>query len=61
MKAEGFSEADGSFTIQHVKPGDYLLGVNLADPPRDSNGLSAPWQPTYFPGVQDRSLVSCLR
>jgi hypothetical protein len=53
----GFSAEDGAFTITHVAPGDYLLGVNISEPPREGHGLSAPWQPTYYPGVQNRTLA----
>jgi len=54
----GFSAEDGAFTITHVAPGDYLLGVNISEPPREGHGLSAPWQPTYYPGVQNRALAT---
>jgi len=56
--AEGFSAADGTFNISHVAPGDYYLGVNISEPPRDSKGLSAPWQPTYYPGVQSQQAAT---
>jgi hypothetical protein len=54
----GFSAADGAFTIRNVASGDYFLGVNLSDPPRAGLGLNTPWQPTYYPGVQDRALAT---
>jgi hypothetical protein len=56
--AQGFSAADGTFKISHVAPGDYYLGVNISEPPRDSRGLSAPWQPTYYPGVQSQTAAT---
>ncbi len=55
---EGYSTADGTFTVRNVGPGDYFLGVNLSEPPRERSGLSAPWQPTYYPGAQDRKLAT---
>jgi hypothetical protein len=56
--ATGFSNASGAFTISHVSPGDYYLGVNISEPPRDHGGLRAPWQPTYYPGVQRREAAT---
>jgi hypothetical protein len=50
--------AGGSFIIPNIIPGDYYLGVNISDPPREGHGLSAPWQPTYFPGVQNRAAAA---
>jgi hypothetical protein len=56
--AQGFAAADGTFNISHVAPGDYYLGVNISEPPRESRGLSAPWQPTYYPGVQSQQAAT---
>jgi hypothetical protein len=52
------SAVDGTFNISHVAPGDYYLGVNISEPPRDSRGLSAPWYPTYYPGVQSQQAAT---
>jgi hypothetical protein len=58
VKADaGYSAADGAFTIRNVGPGDYFPGVNLSEPPNAGRATSAPWNPTYYPGVQDRALA----
>ena len=59
----GYSTTDGAFTIRNVGQGDYFLGVNISEPPRQGVGLSAlsaPWQPTYYPGVQDQASAKPL-
>ncbi len=52
----GYARRDGVFTIEHVTPGEYYLGVNIVWPP-SGHGLSMPWQPTYYPGVQNKALA----
>jgi hypothetical protein len=57
-KAEVFSSYTyqrGVFTIQRIPPGDYVLGVNISEPPREGRHLSDPFPPTYFPGVTNRA------
>lgn len=58
--AMGYSSEDGTFTIAHIAPGDYFLGVNVAGPPREGHALSTPWQPTFYPGVQNRALAQSI-
>ena len=41
---------DGVFEFSGVKPGRYLLMVNVVYPPR----VSQPYPPTYYPGVENR-------
>ncbi len=52
----GYAGRDGAFTIEHVAPGEYYLGVNIVWPPSGGHGLNMPWQPTYYPGVQNKAL-----
>jgi hypothetical protein len=56
--AKGFSAANGAFSVSHVAPGDYYLGVNISEPPSYSKGLGVPWQPTYYPGVQSQQAAT---
>jgi hypothetical protein len=39
---------DGVFTFNGVKPGRYLVTVNVVSPPR----VSQPFAPAYYPGVE---------
>jgi hypothetical protein len=41
---------DGVFAFDEVKPGRYLLTVNVVSPPR----VSRPFAPAYYPGVERR-------
>ena len=41
---------DGAFTFDAVKPGRYLVTVNVVSPPR----VSQPFAPAYYPGVERR-------
>jgi hypothetical protein len=55
---EAFTDAHGNFTLQHLPPGDYWLGVNVTEPPRGGKNLSCPFPPTYYPGVSQTSIAT---
>ena len=38
---------DGSFSIEYLEPGDYVIALNVKRPPKPE----IPYLPTYFPGV----------
>jgi len=46
-----YTDAKGVFTIKQLPPGNYLLGVNITEPPREDKFLSHPFPSTYYPGV----------
>jgi hypothetical protein len=50
-----FTYQQGVFTIRRLPPGDYVLGVNISEPPREGPNLSHPFPPTYYPGVPNRA------
>ncbi len=50
-----FTDAQGFFKVQRLPPGDFVLGVNITEPPREGKHLGDPFPPTYFPGVPDRA------
>jgi len=50
-----YTDSQGYFTISRLPPGDFVLGVNISEPPREGKYLSQPFPPTYFPGVPDRA------
>jgi hypothetical protein len=50
-----YTDERGIFTVQRLPPGDFVLGVNISEPPREGQHLSHPFPPTYFPGVPDRA------
>jgi hypothetical protein len=57
---EAYTDAHGEFRLQHLPPGEYLLGVNVTEPPRVGKYLSCPFPPTYSPGVIDRSAATVI-
>ena len=48
-----FTSGAGRFAIQRLPPGDYLLVVNINNPPQL-------FPPTYFPGVQQREKATVI-
>jgi hypothetical protein len=43
-----------------VPPGDFVLGVNIDEPPTESKYLHSPYPPTYYPGVTDRAAAKVI-
>jgi hypothetical protein len=52
-----FTLDDGRFFFGKVPPGEYLLGVNLTEPPT----ATRPFAPTYYPGTTDRTKARPIR
>jgi hypothetical protein len=46
-----FTDSEGFFTIQRLPSGNYVLGVNITEPPRAGPYLNHPFSPAFFPGV----------
>jgi hypothetical protein len=55
-----YTDSQGYFTISRLPPGDFVLGVNISEPPREGRYLSQPFPPTYFPGVPDRAYATII-
>ena len=49
-------DEQGRFTFDEVEPGRYLLGINIAYNPSER----APYQPTWHPGVADKSQATII-
>ena len=50
------TDKDGRFEFESLKPGRYLMGVNIDREPEGRN----PFRPTFFPGVPDRSTAEII-
>ena len=54
------SKADGDFMIDEIEPGDYVVALNVLEPPTSKTNRSSryerisPYPPTYYPGVAER-------
>jgi hypothetical protein len=48
---------EGRFEFDRVPAGEYLLGINITESP----GTDAPYLPTYYPGVADRSQATRIK
>jgi hypothetical protein len=50
------ADADGSFDIWPIAPGDYYVGININVAPTPQS----PFAPTYYPGVTDRAMAGVV-
>jgi len=57
----GGTKPDGSFVIDSLEPGDYVIAIDVEHAPTTPNGRSSkyeritPFIPSYYPGVTDRA------
>jgi hypothetical protein len=51
-----YTEEDGSYVMERLPPGRYLIGVNIDSTP----SRSLPFSPTYYPGVSDKSSAATV-
>jgi hypothetical protein len=57
----GWSKPDGSFAIDAIEPGDYVIALDVEHPPTTENGRNStyeritPYPPMYFPGTAERA------
>lgn len=63
----GTKERGGSsFTIDAIEPGDYVIAIDVENPPTTVRGRSSqyeritPYPPLYFPGTEDRSRAQAV-
>jgi len=52
----GQTDSEGVFTAYNIPPGLYTISVNYNDPPEDE----APFPPTFYPGVSERSQAQII-
>jgi len=50
--AETHASADGTYELRNIRPGEYYLGINLAETPSDE----MPYARFFYPGTDDHPL-----